>query len=193
MARHSFIGTLTLATLPALLLACSGGDAPATDTASGMSGASTTTAAPVTNADDLDDRVERALEADTSLQLFGLDADDKDGRLVLKGRVRSAEQAAMALQVATGVAAGTPIDNRIRIDAAAGGGARPVDVDEVEDRVEDALEADSALKDLDLDVDEDNGTLVIEGTVKTAAQRTAIEELARRIAGTVTVVNRVKM
>ena len=66
-------------------------------------------------------------------------------------------------------------------------------MDDVEDQVEDALEADSTMRALDLDVDEENGQLVLEGKVKTAAQRTLAEGLVKRVAGTVTVVNRVKV
>ena len=85
------------------------------------------------------------------------------------------------------------MDNRIRVDAKAGGaGARPVDVDDIEDQVEDALEADSTLRALNLDVDEEDGQLVLEGKA-TTAQRAAAEALAKRLAGTVTVVNRIRV
>jgi osmotically-inducible protein OsmY len=148
---------------------------------------------PAATADDRDDVVERALDADAGLQAFALDADDDDGRIVLKGRVQSAAQRDLAGQIAAREAAGVTVDNRIRVDAAVSGtGARPVDVDDLEDQVEDALEADAALRALDLDVDEENGQLVLEGTA-TTAQRAAAEALAKRIAGTVTVVNRIKV
>jgi osmotically-inducible protein OsmY len=184
------------ATLLSLSAACGGGGA---DRASD-SAAATDTAAPAASAgatpsaDAQDDRVERALDADATLQAFGLDADDEDGRIVLKGVVGTAEQKALAAQIATREAAGVAIDDRIRVDAAAARtGARPTDVDEVEDRVEDALEADSALRELDIDVDEEDGTLVLDGTVRTAAQRASAEEIARRVAGGVTVVNRLRV
>ena len=176
------------------LVACSKGDANRTDTLGGTApGSVAATPAPTISADDAEDRVERALDADPALQAFGLDADDDDGRIVLKGAVSTAELQAQAAQIAAREAGGLTIDNRIRVEASRAGGARPVDVDDVEDRVEDALEADSTLRGLDLDADEENGALVLEGNVKTAAQQTAALELAKRVAGTVAVTSRLKV
>ena len=172
---------------------CGGGDTGSvlTDTsaAGGPGGAPAATA----QAGEAEDRVEVALGADTALRGFGLDADDDDDRIVLKGRVRTEQQKSLAAQIATRESGGLQIDNRIRVEATARGGAEPVDGDEVEERVEDALEAVSMLKPLDLEVDEENGQIVLEGTVRTAAQRSLAEQIARRVAGTVVVVNRVKV
>lgn len=186
VARHVRYTVLVLS-----LAACSKADEAAipADTAA----PATTMTPPPPSADDAEDRVERALEADTALQVFGLDADDHDGRVVLKGKVRTSEQQALAAQIAGREGGGVPVDNRITIDARAGGGARPVDVDDLEDQVEDAIEADSTLKGFDIDVDEDNGGLALEGKVKTAAQQTLANDIAKRIAATVTVVNRIRV
>ena len=186
--------------LPLMLVACSSGKEATSDSAAAAAAATGvadsaagTTMPPAATADARDDVVERALDADSALQGFALDADDDDGRIVLKGRVRTAAQKDLAAQIATREAAGVTVDNRIRVDAAAGGsGARPVDVDDIEDQVDDALEADSTLRALDLDVDEEDGKLVLEGKA-TAAQRTAAEAIAKRLAGTVTVVNRIRV
>ena len=186
---------LCFVALPLVLVACSSGRQASADSAAAAAGvpdsAAGTTMQPAATADDRDDVVERALDADSGLQAFALDADDEDGRIELKGRVRTAAQRDLAGQIAAREAAGITVDNRIRVDAAAGTGARPVDVDDIEDQVEDALEADSSLRALDLDVDEENGQIVLEGSAPTA-QRAAAEALAKRLAGTVTVVNRIK-
>src|SRR5688572_26746077 len=181
--------------LPLVLVACSSGNEASSDSpapAAGVDSAAGTTMQPAATADDRDDVVERALDADAGLQAFALDADDDDGRIVLKGRVQTAAQRDLAGQVAAREAAGITVDNRIRVDAAVRTGARPVDVDDIEDQVEDALEADSTLRALNLDVDEEDGQLVLEGTA-TSAQRAAAEAHAKRLAGTVTVVNRIKV
>jgi osmotically-inducible protein OsmY len=186
--------------LPLVLVACSSGREASSDSAAAAAGVADSAAGttmqparqPAASADARDDVVERALDADAGLQAFALDADDDDGRIVLKGRVQTAAQRDLAAQIAAREAAGVTVDNRIRVDAAARTGARPVDVDDIEDQVEDALEADSSLRALDLDVDEENGQLVLEGSA-TTAQRTAAEALAKRLAGTVTVVNRIKV
>jgi|SRR5688572_4482931 len=185
--------------LPLVLVACSSGNEASSDSPAPAgvadSAAGTTmqpAPQPAASADDRDDAVERALDADAGLQAFALDADDDDGRIVLKGRVQTAAQRDLAGQVAAREAAGITVDNRIRVDAAVRTGARPVDVDDIEDQVEDALEADSTLRALNLDVDEEDGQLVLEGTA-TSAQRAAAEAHAKRLAGTVTVVNRIKV
>ncbi len=160
------------------------------DTAAGAVGA-TTAATVAPDADRVDDRVEVALSTDSTLRGFGLDADEDDGRIVLKGAVRTEAQKAAAAQVATGVASGVSIDNRIRVDANARMSNDMPDVDDVEEQIEKGLEDDAALRSLNIDVDEDNGQIVLEGTA-TAEQKTAVETLAKRIAGTVVVVNRIK-
>ena len=171
--------------------ACAGDAGDTADTAAGTVGATAAATTPTPDADRVDDRVEVALSTDTTLRGFGLDADEDDGRIVLKGAVRTAAQKEHAAMVATGVAAGVTVDNRIRVDANARMSNDTPDVDDVEEQVEKAFEDDATLKPLNLDVDEDNGQIVLEGTAP-AAQKAAAEELAKRIAGTVTVVNKIK-
>ena len=185
----SFVAATTMIFAAA---ACAGDTDTAADTAAGTVG-STAAATATPDADRVDDRVEVALSTDANLRPFGLDADEDDGRVVLKGAVRTEEQRAAAAQVATGVAAGIAIDNRIRVDANARMSNNAVDVDDVEEQVEKAFDDDATLKPLNLDVDEDNGQIVLEGTVRTADQKTMAEQVAKRIAGTVTVVNKVKV
>jgi osmotically-inducible protein OsmY len=170
--------------------ACAGDAGDTADTVAGtVDSAATATQTP--DADRVDDRVEVALSTDTTLRGFGLDADEDDGKIVLKGAVRTQAQKEHAAMVAGGVAAGVTVDNRIRVDANARMSNDTPDVDDIEEQVEKAFEDDATLKPLNLDVDEDNGQIVLEGTAP-AAQRTAAEELAKRIAGTVTVVNKIK-
>ena len=197
LTRLDLAARLCVVALPLALVACSGGRDATSDSVAAAAGVTDSAAGmsqPAATADARDDVVERALDADAGLQAYGLDADDDDGRIVLKGRVRTAAERDLAAQVAAREAAGVTVDNRIRVDSSvAASASRPVDVDDIEDQVEDALEADSTMNALDLDVDEENGQLVLEGNVKTAQQLTLAEGLAKRIAGTVTVVNRVKV
>ena len=197
LTRLDLTARLCVVALPLALVACSGGRDATSDSVAAAAGVTDSAAGmsqPAATADARDDVVERALDADAGLQAYGLDADDDDGRIVLKGRVRTAAERDLAAQVAAREAAGVTVDNRIRVDSSVAASASlPVDVDDVEDQVEDALEADSTMNALDLDVDEENGQLVLEGNVKTAQQLTLAEGLAKRIAGTVTVVNRVKV
>lgn len=191
---------LRVVALPLMLVACSSGKEFSADSAATVAAetrvadsAAGTTMPPAASADAREDYVERALDAEAGLQAYALDADEDGGRIVLKGRVKTAAHRDLAGQIAAREAPGITVDNRIRVDAAAGGsGARPADVDDVEDLVEDALEADIALRELDLDVDEEDGQLILEGKA-TTAQRAAAEALAKRLAGTVIVVNRIRV
>lgn len=192
MSYRSTMVRLTAAAAIVALPACGGGDDVSTmDT---TAGAATQTPPPAgVEADERDDVVERAFDADSTLRAYGLDVDDDDNRLVLKGTVRTAAERDAAAQVAARAGAGLAVDNRIRVDANRRVSAQPRDVDDIEDQVEDAIEADSSLRDLDIDVDEEDGQIVIAGAVNTAAQQSAVEALAKRLAGTVTVVNRLKV
>jgi len=63
--------------------------------------------------DDIADRVEDALDSDSTLKQFDLDADDRDNSIVLTGRVQTAEQKALAEQIARQVAPNVSINNEI--------------------------------------------------------------------------------
>ncbi|MEG5036025.1 BON domain-containing protein [Microcoleus sp. AT3-D2] len=63
--------------------------------------------------DDIADRVEEALDSDITLKQFDLDADDRDNSIVLTGRVQTAEQKALAEQIARQTAANVSINNEI--------------------------------------------------------------------------------
>jgi osmotically-inducible protein OsmY len=182
---------------------CADRNADTADTAAGTVGATAGAAAatpattpgapgPGTAAETNDDRIEVALSNDANLRGFGLDVDERSGRIILRGAVRTEQQKAEAGQVALRIVPGATIDNRIRVEAAARmGTTAPTDADDAEEKVENALEADAVLGPFDLEVDEDDGRIIISGNVRTAAQKAQAEQIARNIAGTITIVNRV--
>ena len=170
------------------LTACSGNRADeVVDSAAG-----TVAAVQTPSADDLDDRVEDALDADSTLRAFRLDVDNDDNKLVLEGAVRTAEQKTLAEQIAGTTATGLTIENRITVSADA-----PMresrTLDDVEDQVESALEADSVLKDFDLDADDTSGGITIDGAVRAADQKARAEDIAKRTAPNVTITNRIRV
>jgi hypothetical protein len=63
--------------------------------------------------DDIADRVEEALDSDATLKQFDLDADDQDNSIVLTGRVQTAEQKALAEQIARQNAPNISLNNQI--------------------------------------------------------------------------------
>ena len=75
----------------------------------------TTTAQTAENQDidDIADRVEDALDYEATLKPFDLDADDRDNSIVLTGRVQTAEQKALAEQIARQSAPNVSINNEI--------------------------------------------------------------------------------
>jgi osmotically-inducible protein OsmY len=191
-------GSVAAIALIFTVAACADDTADTTDTSAAAGAVGTTSGVAATpstpSAESADDRVEVALSTDANLRGFGLDADESSGRIVLKGAVRTEEQKSQAAQVAASVAPGVTIDNRIRVEATARmRTSDPIDVDALEEQVENALEDDATLRPFDLEVDEDDGQIVITGNVQTAAHKTLADEIAKRLAGTVTVVNRIRV
>ena len=86
-------------------------------TAPTASAPATTTAQTPQNQDidDIADRVEEALDSDGTLKQFDLDADDQDNSIVLTGRVQTAEQKALAEQIARQTAPNISLNNQIVI------------------------------------------------------------------------------
>jgi hypothetical protein len=86
-----------------------------TTTAPTASAPATTTAQTPQNQDidDIADRVEEALDSDSTLKQFDLDADDRDNSIVLTGRVQTSEQKSLAEQIARQTAANISINNEI--------------------------------------------------------------------------------
>ena len=84
-------------------------------TAPTASAPATTTAQTPQNQDldDIADRVEEALDSDATLKQFDLDADDRDNSIVLTGRVQTAEQKALAEQIARQNAPNISLNNQI--------------------------------------------------------------------------------
>ena len=60
--------------------------------------------------------IQKALRADTTLRAFELEAEKEGDHVVLKGRVRTEQQKALAAQIASGQAAGLRVDNQIKVE-----------------------------------------------------------------------------
>jgi len=195
MPETSHRTTCIAAALILALAACGGrdGETVADTTLVAAPGAPATAGAAL-DAGEVEDRVEDALEADPTLRGFDLDADDDDNAIVLKGTVQTEAQKTQAEQAAMTVAGGLMLRNEVRVDPSAkADGAGGVDADDAADRVADALKADATLGALDIDVDDDDDRVVLKGSVSTAEQKTQAEQVARRIAGAVQVVNELRV
>jgi len=194
-------GSIAAIALIFAVAACADDTADTTDTAAAGGAVGTTSAAAATpstpstpSAESADDRVEVALSTNSDLRGFGLDANERSGRIVLRGTVRTEAQRSQAAQIAASIAPGVTIDNQIRVEATARVRTTdPVDVDALEEQIENALEDDATLRPFDLEVDEDDGQIIITGNVRTADQKALADRIAKQLAGTVTVVNRVRV
>lgn len=194
--RHSQWVTSAAAIL-LVLAGCGRSDRETGAAAAGVGDTSmaTTTGAPAENLDPdrADDQVEDALRADSMLARFQLDADDEGEGIEIEGTVATEAQKARAAEIVAGAAPGISLNNQVRVDAGARREAADDAADEAEDRVEEAFDADTTLEALDLDADDEDGRLVLEGTVRTAAQRTQAEAVAKEAAGGVRLENRIKV
>lgn len=94
------------------LAACGRDDRTAVTSGESASGVST---AGTMMADEADDAIERAFEADAELARFDLDASDDTGRVRLTGTVDTDAQRTEAGALAERTAPGVPIDNQITV------------------------------------------------------------------------------
>ncbi len=179
----------TLAALLALSLAACGNDEPAVADPTLADTPVGTVPAPGMDADDAADRVDDALAADPALGPLPLDADDSDGRIELTGATVDNQQRDAAEALARSTAPGFTIVNEIRVDPTR---ANDAAADDAADRIEDAFDDDLALDPLNLDVDEEDGQVVLKGTA-TAAQREQAEARAREFAGEIPIINRINV
>lgn len=123
---------------------------------------------------------------------------DRDkGVLTLTGDVESADQKMQAESVAKAAAPGYAISNEL--------GVRPVGMESqaksvdsnldsaIEDNYKAALKAHKNLDDQSISYDAKNGTMVLKGSVKTAAQRTEAMKLAKAVPNVKEVVNEIQV
>jgi len=82
----------------------------------GMNDTATAPSSQAADADDAADAVEDALENDTTLKPFDLDADDEGNNIVLTGKVQTQEQKALAESVAKRTAPNFTVVNRITVE-----------------------------------------------------------------------------
>lgn len=151
------------------------------------------------DADKAEDAIEKALEADTKLKAFDLDADEINAGIVLKGTVQTAQDRTLAEEIAKRTAPGISINNQIRVAATnstrpSQTGKAPANADEAENLVSNAFEANATLNPLDIEADEANGKgILLKGTVQTAEQKTLAENIAKQVAPGFSINNQIRI
>lgn len=112
---------------------------------------------------------------------------------------RAATIAALLLAVACGGDRADRATTDTSITTTSGGTVAPApsrgagDRDDLDDRIEDAIEANAEFRGADVDVEEEDGRIVLEGTVRSTAQQALVQSLARRMADTVPVISRLRV
>ena len=110
---------------------------------------------------------------------------DRDKGFTLSGDVESADQKAQAEQVAKQTAPDYTISNEIGVrPIGAESQAKAVDIsldDGIENNYKAALKSHKNLDDQSISYDAKNGTLVLKGSVKTRAQKSEADKLAKAV------------
>jgi osmotically-inducible protein OsmY len=65
------------------------------------------------------------------------------------------------------------------------------DLDDIADRVEEALDSDATLKQFDLDAEDRDNSIVLTGRVQTAEQQALVEQIARQTAPNISLNNQI--
>lgn len=195
-AKWLVVSGVALMALPG----CSGGNI---DTPTTSNIATPTNSAPVSsnaplNADQVEDAVENAFKADSKLKALALDVDEDKGSVILKGTVQNAEEKALAEEIAKRTAPGVPVVNQINVVASTSTNSQPtnqpaIDADKAEDYVSDAFKANTTLKPLNIEADQENGGILIKGIVQTAEQRTLAENVAKQAAPNFSINNQIRI
>jgi osmotically-inducible protein OsmY len=64
-------------------------------------------------------------------------------------------------------------------------------LDDAAERIDEAFDQDATLKEFDLDADDEQNTIVLEGRVRDSAQQTLAEDIAHQVAPSATIVNQI--
>ena len=132
-----------------------------------------------------------------SLSDVGVSQDQDKGVITLTGNVDSQAQKSQAENLAKGAAPAYTIANEIGVrppgaESQAGQVASSLDSG-IEDNFKAALKAHKNLDDQSIDFSAKNGTLVLKGSVKTAAQKREAGELAKHVPNVEQVVNEIEI
>lgn len=130
--------------------------------------------------DDIRTQVQEAIADDSSLADSGIEAEITDGKVTLTGEVESWSQRSRAERTIGELAGVRQIDNQVTLAANAG-----MDDDKIREAVERRFRNDAWLDDSEIDVEVNDGTVALSGTVGSAVILERAREQAQRWATTV--------
>lgn len=145
---------------------------------------------------DVKDAVNTAMTRN-NLGVVKVSQDREKGVITLTGDVESADQKTQAENVAAQAAPGYTISNEVGVrPVGLEGQAKSVDSSQdsgIEDNFKAALKAHKNLDDQSISYDAKNGTLVLKGSVKTQAQKSEAQKLAKAVPNVKEVVNEIEV
>jgi hyperosmotically inducible periplasmic protein len=145
---------------------------------------------------DVKDAVNTAMTRN-NLGVVKVSQDREKGVITLTGDVETADQKAQAENVAAQAAPGYTISNEVGVRPVGfEGQAKSVDSSQdsgIEDNFKAALKAHKNLDDQSISYDAKNGTLVLKGSVKTQAQKSEAQKLAKAVPNVKEVVNEIEV
>ena len=145
---------------------------------------------------DVKDAVNTAMTRN-NLGVVNVSQDREKGVLTLTGDVETADQKAQAESVAAQAAPGYTIANQIGVrPVGQESQAKAVDSnldDGIENNFKASLKAHKDLDDQHISFDAKNGTLVLKGSVKSPAQKTQVQKLAKAVPNVKEVVNEIEV
>ncbi len=131
-----------------------------------------------------------------NLSAVSVSQDRDKGVMTLTGNLDTADQKAQAETLAKQAAPDYTVANEIGVrpsgDSTAGSVASKRD-SAIEDNIKAAIKENKALNDQDISVSAKNGTVELKGSVKTAAQKSEAEKLAKGIQNVQQVVNTIEV
>jgi hyperosmotically inducible protein len=132
-----------------------------------------------------------------NLGVVKVDQDRDKGVITLTGDVENEDQKAQATNVAAQAAPGYAISNELGVrPIGQEGQAKAVDSNldsAIEDNFKASLKAHKVLDEQHISYDAKNGTLVLKGSVKTPAERTEAQKLAKAVPNVKEVVNEIQV
>lgn len=131
---------------------------------------------------DVKDQVQGSLKQ-ANIDDVNVDWDKKEKVVHLKGSVDSAAERQRAEEVAT-AAVGTSgkVLNELTIDDVNDTTADNLD-GQIRDRLSEMVDRDATLKDRDIDFDVNNGVVTVKGSVRTAAEKSRVDQLVKAAPG----------
>ncbi|UCF93844.1 MAG: BON domain-containing protein [Desulfobacterales bacterium] len=136
-------------------------------------------------------QINTAMAQDPQVHPHRIDVDTLEGDVVLSGVVDTQEEADRALEIARGVQGVKSVKNDLQIGKKSAG--QIVDDQILGNKIKAKLIGEPEIRSLNIDVDVNQGVVILTGYVGNRAQKNRVMEIARTTQGTVNVVDNLRI